>query len=77
MSFLTTLTEVAGKVSAMLTGPVVPAAIAIGESVIKLIKDSKEVVASDDIPALDALLEDLEPKVLAHADTTEAKLRGE
>ena len=77
MSFLASLTKIVSTVGGMLTGPVVPAVIGIGQDVLKLIEESRKVVETKDLPALEALREELEPKVLAHADSTEAKLRGQ
>lgn len=77
MAFIDSLTKIVSTVSGMLTGPVLPAAIAIGKDLIELIDNAKEVVSSTDAPALQALRDELEPKVLAHADATEKKLRGQ
>lgn len=75
--FVDTLLTLSKTVSAALTGPVVPAVIGIAQDVVQLIDKAKDVVDSDDVPALEAMLADLEPKVMAHADATEATLRGE
>lgn len=76
MTFLSTLSKLATTVGAAMTGPVVPAVLEIGKDLLKLMDDAKDVVSSTDVPKLEALREELEPKVLAHADATEAKLRG-
>jgi hypothetical protein len=60
----------------MTGGGVVPAAIAIGKDLLELVNEAREVVSSDDLPALEAMREELEPVVMAHADRTEADLRG-
>lgn len=76
MSFLATLTKLAQTVGTALGGPIVPAVIEIGKDVLELIDKAKDVVESKDVPALTALRDDLEPKVMAHADSTEHTLRG-
>jgi hypothetical protein len=58
---------VTGVTGAMTGGGVVPAAIAIGKDLLELVNEAREVVSSDDLPALEAM---------AHADRTEADLRG-
>lgn len=74
--FMDTFTKLVETVGTALAGPVVPAVIEIGKDVIKLIDEAKTVVATDDVVVLTALRDELEPKVLAHADSTEDKLRG-
>lgn len=77
MSFMDTLGKLAGTVSGALSGGAIPAVIAIGKDVLELIDNAKDVVAEDDVEKLEALREELEPKVMAHADSTEKTLRGE
>ena len=69
--------KLAETISGALTGPAVPAVVEIGKDVIALIDNAKEVVSTNDAAKLQALRDDLEPKVLAHADATEKELRGE
>lgn len=76
-SFLDMATKLVSTVGAALSGPVIPAVVAIGKDVVDLLKEAGETIAIKDQPQLQALIEDLEPKVMAHADATEAKLRGE
>lgn len=76
MSFIESLSKLASTVGGILGGPLIPAAIEIGKEVVDLIQRAKDVVNEDDLPKLEAMLDELEPKVLAHADATEAKLRG-
>lgn len=71
-----TLSKLATTVGGMLSGPVIPAAIEIGKEVIELIDKAKDVVDETDVPKLEAMRDELEPKVLAHADATEKALRG-
>lgn len=54
-------------------GPV----IAIGKQVLELIDKAQEVLSEDDAATLSALRDQLEPLVMAHADETAAKLRGD
>lgn len=54
-------------------GPVV----AIGQEVLKLIDKAQEVLGEDDAARLQTIRDELEPLVMAHADETAAKLRGE
>lgn len=77
MSFMNTLTKLAGTVTGAMSGGAIPAVVAIGGDLLKLLDDAKEVVNESDVPKLEALREELEPKVMAHADATEARLRGE
>ena len=74
--FLDTIEELAGKVMTALEGPVLPAVIDIGKSVLDLAESAKEVITTDDLPKLQATIDELEPKVTAHADATEKELRG-
>lgn len=76
-AFLDIMKRVTTTLTEAMAGPVVPAVVAIGKDVVDLIKESKEVVSNHDAAELQILLDDLEPKVLAHADATEAALRGE
>lgn len=68
--------KVAETISEALTGPAIPAVVEIGKDVINLIDNAKEVVSTQDAQRLQAIRDDLEPKVLAHADATEKELRG-
>jgi len=76
MSFLSSLEKLAETAGTLLGGPIVPAALEIGKDVINLLHNAKTVVDTKDVAALDAMIADLEPKVLAHADRTETALRG-
>lgn len=76
MTFMSTLSKLATTVGGALGGPIVPAVLEIGKDLLKLMDDAKEVVSSTDVPKLEAMREELEPKVMAHADATENKLRG-
>lgn len=76
MDFLSTLTKLASTVGGALTGGAIPAVVSIGKDVLDLIDKSKDIVSETDVPKLEALREELEPKVMAHADRTEAALRG-
>ena len=49
--------------------------IAIAQKVLELIDKAQEVLDEDDAARLAALREEIEPKVMAHADATAAKLR--
>ena len=77
---MSAFTDILGKivttVGGALTGGAVPAIIGIGKDVLELIDKAKDVVGSDDLSALEAMREELEPKVMAHADKTEGTLRG-
>lgn len=77
MPFVEELEKLVATVSGYLTGPIVPAAIEIGKDVLNLIDKAKDVVDSSDVATLEQLRTDLEPKVMAHADSTEKTLRGE
>lgn len=76
MDFVGMVSKLAGTVGTMLGGPIVPAAIEIGKDLLGLIDKAKAVVSEDDAVKLDAIRDELEPKVMAHADSTEATLRG-
>jgi hypothetical protein len=76
MAFVDTLGKLVGAVSGAMSDGTVPALIGIGQDLIKLVQQSKEVVASEDIPALEKMLDELTPVVLAHAEQTEKTLRG-
>lgn len=76
MSFLDTLSKLAQTVGGALSGPIIPAVIEIGKEVVELIDKARDIVDEDDIPALEAMRDELEPRVMAHADATESKLRG-
>lgn len=75
-NFLASLEKLAMTAGTLLGGPIVPAALEIGKDVLNLLHKAKTVVDTNDVPALDAMIAELEPKVLAHADATEASLRG-
>lgn len=75
-AFLDIVEKLAATVGTALGGPVVPAVIAIGQDVLKLIDEAKTVVNETDVAKLNAIRDELEPKVLAHADATENELRG-
>jgi len=77
MSFLASLEKLVGTAGTLLGGPIVPAALEIGKDVVDLLHNAKTVVGTSDVAALDTMIADLEPKVMAHADRTEAALRGE
>lgn len=76
MDFVATLSKLAGTVGTMLGGPIVPAVVEIGKDLLGLIDKAKAVVSEEDAVKLDAIRDELEPKVMAHADRTEATLRG-
>jgi hypothetical protein len=76
MSFVTTVENLALKVSEALSGDTLPAVVEIGKSLLDLIDEAKQVVATDDVAVLQATRDELEPKVLDHADSTEKELRG-
>lgn len=75
MAFLDTITKLVETVGGALTGPVVPAVVEIGKDVLNLIDNAKEVVSDTDAAHLQSLRDELEPKVMAHADATENALR--
>lgn len=75
-AFIDTIKKLAATVGTALGGPVVPAVIAIANDVLELIDNAKEVVNNENAAELQVIRDELEPKVLAHADATEAKLRG-
>jgi hypothetical protein len=77
MSFLDTAKKLAEAVGTALGGPMVPAVIEIGNDLLKLFDSAKEIVGEDDAEKLQVIIDDLEPKVMAHADSTEKTLRGE
>lgn len=74
--FMSTITKLAQTLSSALNGPVIPAVIEIGQDFLELITQAKEVVNTADAGQLQTMIEELEPKVMAHADKTEAALRG-
>ena len=77
MSFVSTVEKLGETVIGALSGgTVLPAVVEIGQSVLNLIDEAKTVVATDDIATLQATRDQLEPLVMAHADKTEAELRG-
>jgi hypothetical protein len=76
MSFVTTVENLALKVGEALSGDTLPAVVEIGKSLLDLIDEAKQVVATDDVAVLQATRDELEPKVLDHADSTEKELRG-
>lgn len=51
--------------------------IAIGKEVLSLIDKAQEVLDEDDASRLQTLRDELEPLVMAHADATADKLRGD
>lgn len=69
------ITRIAGLVSKAIDGYIVPVT-EIARDVINLIDQAKEVVNTDDVATLQTLRDELEAKVMAHADKTEATLRG-
>lgn len=75
-AFVDMVKQLAESVGEALAGPVVPAVVEIGKDVLKLIDEAKEVVNNKNAEELEVIRSELEPKVLAHADSTEAKLRG-
>lgn len=74
--FVALLKRISETVSTALAGPVVPAVIEIGKDVIALIDKSKEIVDIKSAEELQVIRDELEPKVMAHADRTEHTLRG-
>lgn len=75
-AFTDVLGKLATTVGGALTGGTVPAVIGIGQDLLELIDEAKTVVHTDDVATLNAIRDELEPKVLAHADSTEKTLRG-
>jgi hypothetical protein len=69
------IVEIAGEIDKAIEGYVVPITD-IARQFIKLIDVAKDVVNTDDVAKLQQLRDDLEAKVMAHADKTEATLRG-
>ena len=76
MAFLQTLQNIITKVTTALEGPIVPMAVSIAQDVLDLANEAKTIVKTDDLPTLQAMIDDLEPKVMAHADKTASTLRG-
>lgn len=70
------IVELAGKAGKVIDGYLVPAA-EIAKDVINLIDQAKTVVSTDDVATLQQLRDELKAKVIAHANKTEATLRGE
>lgn len=60
-----------------LQGTPAGAVVAIGKEVLSLIDKAQEVLSEDDAAQLKSLRDELEPLVMAHADATAAKLRGD
>jgi hypothetical protein len=78
MAFMDTVTKLVSTVATALEGPVIPAVVSIAHDVVDLLQEAQDVVKSDDDAVeLQSMLEELEPKVMAHADRTTAALRGE
>lgn len=75
-SFINSLEKAATSVGTLLGGPLVPAAVEIGKDFLDLLNNAKSVVNTNDQAKLDAMIADLEPKVIAHADATAKELRG-
>lgn len=76
MAFLETLKKLSETVGTALGGPLVPVVLEIGKDVLELIDNAKDVVDTDDVAELELMRDELEPKVMAHADSTEKTLRG-
>jgi hypothetical protein len=76
MSFINTIEKLAETLGGALTGGTLPVIVEIGKDVLNLIDEAKMVVNSSDAAALTAIRDELEPKVMAHADATEKTLRG-
>lgn len=79
MSFKRIVNQIIGVAEAVLpylasspAGPV----IAVGKGVIDLIDKSKDVLREEDVARVEALREQLEAAVMAHADETADELRG-
>lgn len=77
MAFMDSLEKLTQKVSSILDGGTVGAVVEIGKDILDLIDNAKEVVDETDADKLTMLRDELEPKVMAHADKTENTLRGE
>jgi hypothetical protein len=75
-AFVDTIKKLAETVGTALGGPIVPAVIEIGQDLLELIDNAKEVVGNKNAKELEVIRSELEPKVMAHADKTEANLRG-
>ena len=74
-SFVSTLEKIATVLSGGLSEGV-PIAVALGKDVVDLIDHAIPIVSETDAAKLQATRDALEPQVLAHADRTEAELRG-
>lgn len=74
--FMNTLVKLGATISKVLEGPVLPAVVDIGKDFLNLINESAKVVDTTDLSTLEKMRDDLEPKVMAHADKTENELRG-
>lgn len=75
-AWMNTVANLAKNIGVALGGPVVPAVIEIGKDFLKLLNESQHIVNATDAFELQKIRDELEPKVLAHADATEQTLRG-
>lgn len=73
--FINSIVDIAGKINKAIDGYLVPITD-IARDFIQLIDTAKNVVGTDDVVKLQQLRDKLEAKVTAHADKTEATLRG-
>jgi hypothetical protein len=76
MSFVDTVRKLVTTVSEALAGPVVPAVVSIARDLVDFLDNAQDVVNEDDAAELQVMRDELEPKVMAHADSTTATLRG-
>jgi hypothetical protein len=76
-TILDKILELGHTLTPFLQGTPVGAVVAIGQQVLELIDKSQEVLDEDDAAKLKTLRDELEPLVMAHADATAAKLRGD
>lgn len=76
-TILDKILELGQTLAPFLQGTPVGPVVAIGQQVLELIDKAQEVLDEDDAARLSALRDELEPLVMAHADQTAAKLRGD
>lgn len=76
-TILDKILELGQTLAPFLKGTPVGPVVAIGQQVLELIDKAQEVLDEGDAAKLKALRDELEPLVMAHADATAARLRGE
>jgi hypothetical protein len=74
--FVDSVAKLAETLGTVLGGPLVPVAVEIGKDVLALIDKSVYIVNATDALELQKIRDDLEPKVMAHADSVIASLHG-